>query len=115
MVKHDNDKRFWGDIDLSRKLFMELCDKNDGDGKYELETLDVDEDKMRCHVLDCLTALHKVQREKRIREISSGDKKYELAKRRVFSSAISMIMDDEESVGVNYDILNSYLPSVTFP
>jgi hypothetical protein len=91
-------------------------DSNNDDDEYaddeinvrKLETLD--EDKMRCHILDCLAALHRVQREKRTRRISSGDKEYESAKRRVFSSAVTIVMEFEESVIADQHDLRSLLP-----
>jgi hypothetical protein len=60
----------------------------------------VDVDKMRCHIINCLTALHLIQTEKesdiRKKNIDESvrDECYELVKGNVFNAAISMISDD---------------------
>jgi ankyrin repeat protein len=55
----------------------------------------VDEDKMRCLVIKCLTALLLVQEEKWNKRQDSDEENYELVKSKVFNAAISMIVDDK--------------------
>jgi hypothetical protein len=51
-------------MDQAFLLFKETeCLIDDGD-KANIDN--VDEDKMRCHILDCLVALYKVQKKKKI-------------------------------------------------
>jgi hypothetical protein len=54
----------------------------------------VDEDKMRCHIFNCLIALNLVHTEKRKND-TADDGNYEMVKGKVFNVAISMILDDE--------------------
>jgi hypothetical protein len=63
----------------------------DVDAVHEL----ADIDKMRCHVIKCLTALHLMQTYKKKTEEGLEKHSYELAKSKVFSAAISMISDYE--------------------
>jgi hypothetical protein len=55
----------------------------------------VDEDKMRCLIIKCLTALLLVQEEKWNKRQDSDEENYELVKSKVFNKAISMIVDDK--------------------
>jgi hypothetical protein len=82
---------------------------NDGVNVYDMKALD--EEKIRCHILDCLVALRRVQKKKKTININSGDGDYESAKNRVFEAAISMIMVDEQSVADDR-ILTSLLASL---
>jgi hypothetical protein len=43
-------------------LINEAVDDDDDDNDDEV----LDEDKMRCHILDCMAALRRVQRRKRV-------------------------------------------------
>jgi hypothetical protein len=94
------------DVDLRRlkaslQLFdkLECCsnsmngDSNDVDAALVL----IDIDKMRCLVIDCLTAIHLVLTEKNKNEAVVDKDNYELVKSRVFNAAIAMIVDDEFS------------------
>jgi hypothetical protein len=54
----------------------------------------IDEDKMRCLIISCLTALHLVQIQKREEAKDLDDENYELVKSKVFNTAISMITGD---------------------
>jgi hypothetical protein len=54
----------------------------------------VDEDKMRCHIFNCLTALTLVHVENRKKD-TAVDGNYEMVKGKVFNATISMIFDDE--------------------
>jgi hypothetical protein len=54
----------------------------------------LDEDKIRCHIMDCVAALHLIQmRKQRIAIVETA--KIESVKRKVFNAAISMILNDE--------------------
>jgi hypothetical protein len=61
----------------------------------------VDLDKMRCHIINCLTALNLVEMEMRKQvhsdngAINSDNEKCEFVKSKVFNKAITMIVDDE--------------------
>jgi hypothetical protein len=55
----------------------------------------VDIDKMRCHIINCLTAMHLVEAETKQKEAFVDNDDYELAKRKVFNAAISIISDDK--------------------
>jgi hypothetical protein len=44
----------------------------------------VDLDKMRCHVMNCLTAIHLIEIEKKIKEAVVLNDRYELVKSKVF-------------------------------
>jgi hypothetical protein len=55
-----------------------------------------EEDKMRCHIINCLIAFTLIQTEKRKNETAdSADYNYDMVKGKVFNAAISMILDDE--------------------
>ncbi len=67
-----------------------------------LKTLD--EDKMRCLILDCLVALRQVQKQKEIEKINHC---YENTKNRIFFSAVSLIIDDKVSIDSDQHIITS--------
>lgn len=84
-------------------------DINDEDAATSFPSLD--EDKMRCHIINCMTALHLVQKQKMKKAAVGYDKKYELVKRKVFTGAISMIIGDEfESDQAVVDTILSAFP-----
>jgi ankyrin repeat protein len=74
----------------------------------------VDEDKMRCHIFNCLIALTLVHTEKRKKEYSADDGNYEMVKGKVFNAAISMILDDEE-LNSNEAVVKTILSGFPFP
>jgi hypothetical protein len=103
--------RFQGPIGLSCLLFKEsrcVIDYGADDNDISLHMLD--ENKMRTHILDCVVALRRVQKEKSIKKISSGDEDHESAKNRVFTAAITMIMDDSESVDADPVLISLLAP-----
>lgn len=103
---------FEGCIRRSYNLFLEMkCITAVAKNKsLDLETLDsLDEDKMRCHILDCLVALLRVQKRKKKLEIRH---QHECTKRRIFALAVSAIIDDKELEGSDH-ILSSLI--VSFP
>jgi hypothetical protein len=107
MTSFDRDGLFLGPLKDSYDLFTELgCIINAPDQKDLLMTLD--EDKMRCLILDCLVALRQVQKQKRIEKINY---RYECTKNRIFVSAVSIIIDDKVSVESDQHILISLLAS----
>jgi hypothetical protein len=70
----------------------EDIDDDDDDDEDDAALALVDEDMIRCQIINCVAALQVVQR-RRGREKSIT--KYELTKRKVFSAAISIILDTE--------------------
>jgi hypothetical protein len=113
MNQRSNDDLFAGCTNLSCQFFKELkcliADYiDDNSGECDLQMFDVD--KMMCHILDCLVALRKIQRGKRILKMSKNEQ-HEKAINRLFASVISTIMSDEESVEGDHRILISLLAS----
>jgi ankyrin repeat protein len=92
---NDNLRRLSASLQLFHKL--DCCSSNvniDFKDVWTALAL-VDIDKMRCHIISCLTALHLVEPQKRGIDASDcDDYSYELVKGKVFNAAISMISDD---------------------
>jgi hypothetical protein len=107
MANHEIDDPFRGESDLyhSRGLFHETECMIDGYVNCDVGVRLCDEDKMRCHILDCLVALCRVKEEKKSCKIKSRDEEHESAKSRFFNSAVFMIMDKEESTAVGHSSL----------
>jgi hypothetical protein len=86
-------------LKASLQLFdkLECCSSSmNGDLKnVDAALVLVDIDKMRCHIINCLTAMHLVETEKKEKEAVVDNDDYELAKSKVFNAAISMISDDK--------------------
>jgi hypothetical protein len=103
-------------LKASLRLFdkLECCSSNlNGDFDNVFTALElVDEDKMRCHIFNCLIALNLVHTEKR-KEYSADDDKYEMVKGDVFTAAISMILDDE--FDSNEAVVKTILTGFPFP
>jgi hypothetical protein len=53
----------------------------------------IEEDKMRCHILNCMAGLRRLYIQKK--KLNSTDSKQESVKRKVFNAAIAMIIDAE--------------------
>jgi hypothetical protein len=73
----------------------------------------LDEEKMKCLIIDCTVALRRIQRkkeEKRKDKINSGREQYTSANNRVFVAAVSMILDDNESLDTDPALANLLLP-----
>mmetsp|Transcript_34759 Transcript_34759/g.33083 ORF Transcript_34759/g.33083 Transcript_34759/m.33083 type:complete len:91 (-) Transcript_34759:766-1038(-) len=88
------------DNDLSRlkaslQLFdnLECCspslNRNFDDMNTALALVDLD--KMRCHVINCMTAIHLIEIEKKIKEGVVINDDYELVKSKVFYASTLMI------------------------
>jgi ankyrin repeat protein len=86
-------------FEAAAQLFHKLeCCKGEMPINYVYSVLlSFDEDKMRCHIFNCLTALRLIQIQKMKLVPFEGNRKYELVKRKVFVKAISMIIDDESN------------------
>jgi hypothetical protein len=80
----------------------------------------LDEDKIRSHILDCLVALRKVQKEKQswtyffrkmvaAKKIKDINYQLESAKNRIFASAVKVIIDDKEPAEGDQNILTSLI------
>ena len=103
-------------IKASFKLFdmLKCCssslseDIGDNDAALAL----VDEDKMRCHILDCLTALHLVQLQRENKIGAASNENLELVKRKVFNEAISIVVDDEFDNDAIFNAILSAFPDV---
>jgi ankyrin repeat protein len=67
----------------------------------------LDENKMRCHIFNCLTALHLIQIQKMKCVDFEEIRDHELVKRKVFMNAISMIIDDGSNS--NHESLDTVL------
>jgi hypothetical protein len=79
---HNNYGRFQGHrgVNISSLLFKKLICVND----LQLP----DEDRMKCHILNCIVALRRMQTGKNTNRVSSADKQYESAKNRIFAAAL---------------------------
>jgi hypothetical protein len=86
----DNDSRIKASLQLFNKLGCCSSDLNGDVNNVETALALVDVDKMRCHIINCLAALHMVEDEEVLDE-----ENYKLGKSKVFNAAISMILDDE--------------------
>jgi hypothetical protein len=73
----------------------------------------VDRDKMRRHIINCLTALHLVETQIRGSDETVDDDDYELVKGKVFNASISMINDDK--FDSDEAIVSTILSSFPFP
>jgi hypothetical protein len=99
---------------VATKIQVESGDFNDC---IALELLEealalLEEDKMRCHIMNCLAALRVVEIQRKIirKAIDTDVEKREIARRKVFSAACSVMIDtefDNDEVVVNA-ILSSF-------
>lgn len=110
MAEHcDSDLHFAGRFTLSSELFKNMrCVSEAADTECD-DVKILDEDKMKRHIIDCLVALRRVQRFKRMHKICKENEQYETAKRRIFASAISMIIDEQSPIESDQDIFSSLL------
>jgi ankyrin repeat protein len=90
---NDNDKHIKASFQLFDRLKCCLADLN-GDFDVVTALALMEEDKMRCFILNCLAALRIVQIE-RSKHSGSETNKHELVKRKIFAGAISMMMSTE--------------------
>jgi hypothetical protein len=110
-MANNNDDHFNGAIHSSIELFKKmLCLTGAADDIERVEIEMLDEEKMRCNILDCLVALRRVQRYKKdlamsrkllgmkFTEMSRKNVQYESAKSRIFASAILMILDEQRPI-----------------
>jgi ankyrin repeat protein len=109
-----NDDHFDGPIDLTIELFKKMectsgCLPEIGTKRQKEAIKMLDAEKMRCHILDCLVALRRLQREERLLKIINGNGQYECAKKRIFASAVSMILDEEGSIESDQNVLSLLL------
>lgn len=96
--RFSNDDHFQGSITSSAELFMKMQCHSANANTNRVKMEDLDEDMMRCHILDCLVAIRRLEREKRVLKISGGNEPYECAKRRIFKSSVSMILDEQRPI-----------------
>jgi hypothetical protein len=86
-------------LEASLQLFdkLECCSSNlNGNfNNVDAALALVDRDKMRRHIINCLTALHLVETQIRGSDETVDDENYELVKGKVFNASISMINDDK--------------------
>jgi hypothetical protein len=93
----ENISRIMAAFQLFNKLkCCTTCRDLDGDfDNYDSALALLDEDKMRCFIINCLTALHLIQIQRAKHVVAGNDRKVELVKRKVFSGAVSVIINDE--------------------
>jgi ankyrin repeat protein len=91
----DNLRRLKASLQLFDKLGCCSSGINENLNNVDAALLLVDIDKMRYNVINCLTAIHLVQTEMRMKEAVVDNDNYELVKSKVFNAAISMISDDK--------------------
>lgn len=122
----NSDDLFMGNTRASYDLFVEMkCTLVASDKlPFKMDPFNLDEDKIRCHILDCLVALRRVQREKMIKEfrylkkqaslkgkkIMQINHQLESTKSRIFASVVSIIIDDKGPIE-NSHIVKSLLQS----
>lgn len=93
-MDHD-DSRIKASLQLFYKLGCCSSDLNAADiYNVDVALALVNKDKLRCHIINCLAALHLVHAGQNEFE-NSDEEKYESVKMLVFHSAITMILDDE--------------------
>jgi hypothetical protein len=80
--------------------------KSSNDNPIDLKTLD--EDKMRCQILDCLIALCRVQKQKDIEGISH---RLESTKRRIFAAAVALIIDEKLPIESDQHVVSFLMDS----
>jgi hypothetical protein len=90
---NDNDKHIKASFQLFERLKCCLADLN-GDFDIVTALALMEEDMMRCLILNCLAALLIVQIE-RSKHNGSETNQHELVKRKIFAGAISMMMSTE--------------------
>jgi hypothetical protein len=73
----------------------------------------IDRDKMRRHIINCLTALYLVETQIQGSDETVDDENYELVKGKVFSASISMISED--TFDSDEAIVSTLLSSFPFP
>jgi hypothetical protein len=107
----NNDDHFNGSISSSIELFKNMPCLAEG-ADIECDGVKIlDEEKIRCHILDCLVAFRRVQRQIRRLKMSSGNEQYESAKKRIFASAVSMILDEETPIESDQCVFSTLLAS----
>jgi hypothetical protein len=107
-------------LKASLQLFVKLecCSSNlNGDfNNVDAALASVDVDKMRCHTINCLTALYLVETQKRKSDETVDDDDYELVKGKVFNASISMISDNISNIFDSDEaIISSILSGFPFP
>jgi ankyrin repeat protein len=92
-------------IAAALSLFNKLqCSSGEGVGLAS-----ADEDKMRCHIINCLTALRLIQIQNAKTEDSEKNRKYKSVKRKIFRKAISLIIEDVSESDSDQEIVNTIL------
>jgi ankyrin repeat protein len=92
-MNDDNDKRIKASFQLFDRLKCCLADLNtDSDNNTALALME--EEKMRCLILNCVAGLRIVEKEKSKKNSSEINQK-ELGKRKLFAAAVAMMMSDE--------------------
>jgi hypothetical protein len=77
------------------KCYSTCMPRSDLDRVFDASLALVDEDKIRCLIINCLAALHLVQIERAKTEVTADDRKVDLVQRKVFNGAVSMIVNDD--------------------
>jgi hypothetical protein len=110
----DNDlRRLKSSLQLFDKLECCSSNLNRNFNNVDAALALVDRDKMRCHIINCLTALYLAETQIRGSDETVDDENYELVKGKVFNASISMINDDK--FDSDEAIVSSILSSFPFP
>jgi hypothetical protein len=114
MTAMDDDLRR---LKASLQLFNKLeCCSNNLNGNFnnvDAALALVDRDKMRRHIINCLTALYLVETQIGGNDETVDDENYELVRGKVFNASISMINDDK--FDSDEAIVSTTLSSFPFP
>jgi ankyrin repeat protein len=91
----DDDLRLKASLQLFDKLECCSSNMNGNFSNVDAALALVDRDKMRRHIMNCLTALYLVETQIQESDETAEDENYELVKGKVFNASISMINDDK--------------------
>lgn len=100
----DNISRIAASYRLFDKLKCCSRDLNADDIKSGRALAFLDEEKMQCHIINCLMAFRIVQRQRRKQKRAAENEETDLVKKKVFAATLSMIIDvnfDSKEVVVN--------------
>jgi ankyrin repeat protein len=109
----DDLRRLKASLQLFNKLECCSSNLNGNFNNVDAALALVDRDKMRRHIINCLTALYLVETQIRGSDETVDDENYELVKGKVFNASISMINDDK--FDSDEAIVSTILSSFPFP
>jgi hypothetical protein len=108
VTMNDNDKRIKASFQLFDRL--ECCmSKLNVDYDNDTALALMEEDKMRCLILNCIAGLHVVETEK-CKKNGAEINEHESVKRKVFAAAVSMMMSGESVNNLDQNAIVSAFP-----